>query len=123
MLPGHEGEHTQDFVLDMGNRFGPATPKEFLATHLGLEHMPQVPEAVKEAATKTALAVNTALHAVGGDSGRLDVFGHPRIHPLAEAYFSQAPIRYGDYVAKIAADMEGLRHQALEPAGRVQAPG
>lgn len=103
MLPGHDGEHTQDFVLDMGDRFGPANAKEFLATHLGLEHMPQVPEAVKEAATKTALAANTALHAVGGDSARLDVFGHPRIHPLAEAYFSQAPIRYGDYVAKLAA--------------------
>ena len=68
MLPGHDGEHTQDFVLDMGSRFGPANAKEFLATHLGLEHMPQVPETVKKAGTKTALAANTALHAVGGDS-------------------------------------------------------
>jgi len=103
MLPGHAGESTQDFVLDTGNRFGPANVKEFLATQLGLEHMPQVPEAVKKAATEVALAANKALHAVGGDSARLDVFGHPRIHPLAEAYFSQAPIRYGDYVAKLAA--------------------
>ena len=103
MLPGHSGEHTQDFVLDTGNRFGPANAEEFLATHLTLEHAPQVPEAFKKVVTKTALAANEALHKLGGDSGRLDVFGHPHIHPLAEAYFSQAPIRYGDYVAKIAA--------------------
>ena len=32
----------------------------------------------------------------------LDFFGHSRVHPLAEAYFSQAPIRYGDYLAKLA---------------------
>ena len=102
MLPGHSGETTQDWVLDTGNRFGPANVKEFLVTQLGLEHAPQLPEAVKETASKAAFAANKVLHAVGGDSGRLDVFGHPRIHPLAEAYFTQAPIRYGDYIAKLA---------------------
>ena len=103
MLPGHDDEHTQDFVLDTGDRFGTANAKEFLATHLGLEHMPQVPEAVKKVGTKAALAANEALHAMGGDSAHLDFLGHPRIHPLAEAYFSQVPLRYGDYVAKLAA--------------------
>lgn len=32
----------------------------------------------------------------------LDFFGHSRVHPMAEAYFTQAPIRFGDYIAKLA---------------------
>ncbi len=39
---------------------------------------------------------------MGTDSANLDFFGHSRVHPLAEAYFTQAPIRYGAYVAKLA---------------------
>ncbi|MGI4790238.1 MAG: catalase family protein [Janthinobacterium lividum] len=114
MLPGHTGESTQDFVLDTGSRFGPANVKEFLATHLGLEHAPQVPEVVKETVSKVSFAANKALHTVGGDSGRLDVYGHPRIHPLTEAYFTQAPIRYGDYIAKLAVVPVSPAQLALE---------
>lgn len=114
MLPGHAGENTQDFVLDTGNRFASANAKEFLATHLALEHMPQVPEPVKEAASKVSFATNKALHAFGGDSAHMDFIGHPRIHPLAEAYFTQAPIRYGDHVAKLAVVPVSLAQLALK---------
>ena len=47
-------------------------------------------------------ATNKALHAIGVDSANMDFFGHSHIHPLAEAYFSQAAMRHGDYVAKLA---------------------
>jgi len=114
MLPGHAGESTQDFVLDAGNRFAAADAKEFLVTHLGLEHAPQIPEVVKETVSKTSFATNKALHAVGGDSAHLDFVGHPRIHPLAEAYFTQAPIRYGDYIAKLAVVPVSPAQLALE---------
>lgn len=100
-LPGHSGD-TQDFVLDTGNRFAAKDAKEFLATHLVLEHAPQIPEALKEAVSKTSFVTNKALHALGKDSAHLDFVGSPRIHPLAEAYYTQVPIRYGDYVAKLA---------------------
>ena len=102
MLPGHAGEETQDFVLDTHDRFPTANAKQFLHNHLLLEHMPQVPDGVKGAVSAASRKTNQALHAVGGDSAALDFFGHSRVHPLAEAYFSQAPIRYGDYVAKLA---------------------
>ena len=114
MLPSHIGESTQDWVLDTGSRFGPANVKEFLATHLGLEHAPQLPEVVKETVSKASFAANKVLHAVGGDSARLDVYGSPRIHPLAEAYFTQAPIRYGDYIAKLAVMPVSPAQVALE---------
>ena len=99
-LPGHSGD-TQDFVLDTGSRFPNKDAKEFLGTHLIVEHGPQIPDALKEVVSKTSFATNKALHAVGKDSAHLDFLGSPRIHPLAEAYYTQVPIRYGDYVAKL----------------------
>ena len=94
-LPGH-ADATQDFVLDSGNRFAAGTAAQFLANHRLLEHAPQIPSAFKAAASTVARATNKLLHQVGRDSATLDFFGHSRVHPLAEAYFTQAPIRYGD---------------------------
>lgn len=114
MLPGHAGEVTQDFVLDTGNRFAAADAKAFLLTHRGLEHAPQMPEVLKAGMAQASRLANKALHAMGGDSPRLDFFGHPRIHPLAEAYFSQAAIRYGDFIAKLVVVPTGLEQQKLD---------
>lgn len=101
MLPGHEGEGTQDFVLDTGTRFPNADAAGFLATILGLEQATRAPQVVKKAVSKVSRAANAALEAVGAGSATLDFFGHPPRHPLAEAYFTQAPIRYGDHIAKL----------------------
>ncbi len=101
-LPGHEGQTTQDFILDTGNRFPAADASAFLMTHRMLEHAPQIPDALKSAVSAASRVANAALHAIGTDSANLDFFGHSRVHPLAEAYFTQAPIRYGAYVAKLA---------------------
>ncbi len=101
-LPSHEGQTTQDFVLDTGDRFAAADAGAFLLTHRMLEHAPQIPDALKMAVSSTSRATNAALHGMGTDSANLDFFGHSRVHPLAEAYFTQAPIRYGAYVAKLA---------------------
>ena len=100
-LAGH-ADATQDFVLDTGNRFAAGTAAQFLMNHRMLEHAPQIPDALKAAVSSASRTGNKALHAVGADSAMLDFFGHSRVHPLAEAYFTQAPIRYGDHVAKLA---------------------
>ena len=102
MLPAHAGETTQDFVLENGDRFTVSDIKTFLAFQLGLEPAPRIPGPVKVAVSSAARLANEALHAVNVESPNLDFLGHPRIHPLAEAYFTQAPIRYGDYIAKLA---------------------
>ena len=76
--------------------------------------------------------LNRALHAFGGESAFADFFGHPFSHPLADSYFSQAPLRFGDHVAKLGAlpaapaqaaladwrldpkeDEDGFRHAAV----------
>ncbi|MEG9527445.1 MAG: catalase family protein [Hyphomicrobiales bacterium] len=116
MLPGHAGELTQDFVLDSGPRFAAGTARQFLANHLALEHGPQIPDGAKAAVSSVARAGNAALDAVGAGSAMLDFFGHPRVHPLAEAYFSQAPLRFGAYIAKLAVVPVGAAQRALADA-------
>lgn len=121
MLPEHAGELTQDFVLDSAPRFAAGTARQFLANHLALEHGSQIPDGVKAAVSSVARAGNVALDAVGAGSAMLDFFGHPKVHPLAEAYFSQAPLRFGAYVAKLAvvpvgAAQRALAHATVDPA-------
>lgn len=112
-LPGH-GDATQDFVLDSGNRFAAGTAAQFLANHRMLEHAPQIPAFFKAAVSTVARAANKLLHQIGADSPTLDFFGHSRVHPLAEAYFTQAPIRYGDYLAKLAVVPVSATQRALD---------
>jgi hypothetical protein len=102
MLPAHAGERTQDFVLDTGKVFIAPGARTFLVQITATEMATPMPEGVKAAVSTVSRAANKALHAVGLDSANLDFYGHPFFHPLAEAYFSQCPLRYGDYVAKLA---------------------
>ncbi len=120
-LPVHEGELTQDFVLDTGKVFNAIGAKTFLAQLAPLESTaPLTPESVKGAVSTASRAVNEALHAVGADSAVLDFFGHPFLHPLAEPYYTQVPIRYGDYIAKLSITpdtpgLKALKDEKFEP--------
>lgn len=100
-LPGHEGRGTQDFVFATGTTFPQGNAASFLTAIKGLEKSTNMPETVKQAAATAARAANAIAHAVGTDSPTLGFFGHTKRNPLADAYFSQAPMRYGDYVAKL----------------------
>ncbi len=63
-----------------------------------------LPEGVKSAVSSLARNMNRLLTRVRRPKARRpDFFGHPFSHPLPDGYFSQAPVRYGDYVAKLAA--------------------
>ena len=102
-LPGHEGETTQDFVLATGRAFPQSSASTFLAAMRGLELATPAPEALKRAVSGVARAGEAVVEALGGSSPTLDFFGHPKRNPLADTYYSQAALRYGDHVAKIAA--------------------
>lgn len=102
-ISGHEGETTQDFVLDTGTCFPMPDAKSFLLQQRTvIEHLSGVPTVIKEVGSTIARVANEALNKVGINSPTLDFIGDSRIHPLAEAYYSQAPLRYGDYIAKLA---------------------
>ena len=100
MLPGNAGQ-TQDWVLDTGEIFNAADAKTFLGEITMTEASTPMPEGVKSVVSTISAATNAMLNAVGGNSANLDFFGHPKLHPLTETYYSQAPLRYGDYIAKL----------------------
>ena len=119
-LGNHQAD-TQDFVFASGPTFPSGTAKGFLRDEKLLETSTPIPEGVKSAVSSTMRATNTLLKVFGTQSAFADFFGHPFSHPLSEPYFSQAPYRYGDYVAKLAfvpsdPAMLKLVGQTLDPA-------
>ena len=120
-LPGH-GATTQDFVFATGPVFPNPDAKGFLGSMKQLEAGTKAPEVVKVAVSGAARAIDTVVKAVTGESSPLlDFFGHEPLHPLAEPYYSQAALRYGNHVAKIAAFPVGAKQQAI--AGEHLHPG
>ncbi|MCJ2111807.1 catalase family protein [Methylobacterium sp. E-025] len=119
-LAGHAAD-TQDFVLATGPVFPNPDAKGFLGSMKQLEAGTKAPEAVKVAVSATARAADSVVKAVTGKSAPLlDFFGHQPLHPLAEPYYSQAALRYGDHIAKIAAfpaapAQEALAKEELHP--------
>ena len=99
-LAGHDAD-TQDFVFATGTTFPSGTAKGFLRDGSMIGKSTGLPEGVKSAVSATARGFNHVLHAFGTESAKADFFGHPFSHPMSEGYFSQAPLRFGDHVAKL----------------------
>lgn len=118
-LPGHDAP-TQDFVLASGPTFPSGTAQGFLRDGTVIGKSAALPEVAKSAVSSLARNLNKVLNAVASPSPLADFFGHPFSHPLADSYFSQAPIRYGDYVAKLgvvpsSTYQDALRDWKLDP--------
>ena len=118
-LPSHDAD-TQDFVFATGTTFPSGTAQGFLRDAKQISAATPLPEGFKSAVSATARNFNRLLHAFGTESPKADFFGHPFSHPLTDAYFSQAPLRYGDYVAKLGAypasgAQEALKEWRLDP--------
>jgi hypothetical protein len=126
MLPSREGEATQDFLLDNGSRFPVPDAATFLKTIRGLEKTTDRVEPLKRAMSVASRGANAALMAVGLDSANLDFFGHPPVHPLADVYYSQAPVRYGAYMVKVSVasaseNLLALRDARFDPSDEFSA--
>ena len=101
-LPGSEQDGTQDFVLVNGPAFASSTPKTFLANLKLLAATTDRAEGFKKAFSVTMQTLDTVLETVGVASPAIQTLGGaPNTHPLGETYYSQVPIRYGDFIAKI----------------------
>ena len=102
-LPGHDGR-TQDFVLATGPVFPNADAPAFLTAMKGLEAGAGGHAGLKRAVSVATRTIDKAVTALTGDhSPLMDFFGHTPRHPLTDTYYSQAALRYGDYLAKICA--------------------
>jgi hypothetical protein len=101
-LPGSEHDTTQDFVLIVGKIFGAPNPKAFLPSIKLLAPTTDKAERGKEVLSAVLRETEKAIEAFGGQSATImGLGGYPETHILGESFFSQAPIRYGDYIAKV----------------------
>lgn len=101
MLPGHEGEVTQDFVLIGTIPIFPAGEVRQYWNLLRASSLVMLPDSVEESVGRLASASDKILHFFGIDNAVLDVAGLRNEHPLEQTFYSMAALRYGDYVAKI----------------------
>jgi hypothetical protein len=102
-LPGSENDTTQDFVLVNGPAFGAPTAEAFLANLKTVAKTTDRLEGLKKVVSAVARATETILEAFGHKSPLvLTLGGQPLTHILGETFYSQAPILYGEYIAKIA---------------------
>lgn len=100
-LPGHRAA-TQDFLLSTGRAFPQPDAEAFLRDLRPVAASALLPEAAKAVVSAASRAAAAAVEAVAGhESPVLRFFGHTPRHPLSDSYFSQAPLRWGQHVAKI----------------------
>ncbi|MCX6215300.1 catalase family protein [Spirosoma sp.] len=109
---GVVGEHltqsqeqtTQDWVLAVDKAFNAADARAFLKFfQFPAAKSPTIPEKVIVAGSQIARGLEAVLESVGLESPNLKFFGRPPRHPLSDSYYSQAAVRYGTYIAKLAA--------------------
>ena len=101
-VEGSEDATTQDFVLVNGPVFSAPTAKKFLGSAKLLASTTDKVPNLKRAFSAVARGAEKVIEAVGGESATLkSLGGHPETNPLGETYYSQVPILFGDYMAKV----------------------
>lgn len=101
-LPGSEDNVTQDFVTVNGPSFQTAHAKEFLANLKLLAATTDKGEGAKVALSATLRGTEKVIESLGGNSPKIrNMGGEPAHHPLGETYYTQVPLLYGNYMAKL----------------------
>src|ERR1700704_1732645 len=102
-LEGSEGDVTQDFVLINGPAFGAPNPKKFLSVMWLLARTTDKAQRFKKILSAVMRQVQKAIVVVTGHPNTTvaTLGGQPETHILGETFYSQAPLRFGDFIAKI----------------------
>lgn len=101
-LPGGYGDGARDFLMANGKAFNAASLKTFLANLKLLAKTTDKAEGLKSALSAALRGVEGTLESVGLQSATLTALGgHPPYHPLGEEFFTQVPVRFGEYIAKL----------------------
>jgi hypothetical protein len=116
-LPGSEAAVTQDFVLVNGPAFAKPTAKGFLGSLKQLAATTDKAPGAKRALSAVTRTTERIVEAFGGKSPTLlTLGGHPETNLLGETYYSQTPLLYGEFMAKIALFPVSAALQALTDA-------
>lgn len=101
-LPGTEGDVTQDFVMQDEPVFQAADARSFLRRFRLLAATADTGQEWKKALSSVMRGVHSLVERAGGMSPTLRALGgHPITHVLGETFYTQAPILYGPYMAKL----------------------
>ena len=101
-LPGSESATTQDFVMVNGPVFSAKNARKFLGNVKLLASTTDKAQGAKKALSSVFQVIERGVEAVGGKSATLtSLGGHPETNVLGETYYTQVPMRYGDYIAKL----------------------
>jgi len=103
-LEGSETDVTQDFVMINGPAFGAPTPNKFLSVLRLLARTTDEFEWLKKILSGFMRQLQRVIVAVTGKPNVTvaTLGGQPETHILGETFYSQAPLRFGDFIAKIA---------------------
>ena len=109
MLADEQRGRTQDFVMINHPVFSPGT-KDYLR----LEQVLVQADDNRSRRCRGALRAATGIHftGIGTDAGGRPDRGTIPAHPASITYFSMAPIRFGNFVAKYRAKPAGDRHES-----------
>lgn len=101
-VPGAQGQATQDFLMANGPAFSAPTGKKFLANLKLLAATTDRADGAKRVLSAALRGVESLVEKVGGESATLKAMGgHPLTHILGESFFTQVPLLYGPYMAKL----------------------
>ena len=101
-LEGSEDATTQDFVMVNGPRFSARDGKAFLRSLKPVAATTDKAPRSKQGLSALLRGTEALLEAIGGKSTKLrSMGGEPPHHILGETFFSQLPLRHGQYIAKL----------------------
>jgi hypothetical protein len=101
-VEGSEGAATQDFVMVNGPAFQAPNAKKFLGSVKLLAPTTDKAPNLKRLFSSVLRGAEKVVEAAGGESAQLKALGgHPETNPLGETYYTQVPILYGRYMAKL----------------------
>ena len=101
-VPGSEGTVTQDFVMVNGPVFQRKNAAGFLMDLKMLQPTTDKMEGVKKAASALFRGTEAVIEAFGGKSPKIAALGgQQETHILGETFYTQVPMLYGPYIAKV----------------------
>jgi hypothetical protein len=101
-LDGAEASSSQDFIMVNAPRFNAPSAKAFLRSLKLVAATTDRAPGAKKALSAVLRNIEKLVENFGGESATLKVLGgEPPTHILGETFFSQLPIRFGDFIAKL----------------------
>lgn len=122
-LPDAGDSGNQDFIMVNGPTFQAPDGKAFLGSLKPIAATTDRVEGLKKVVSAAARGIETVVEAVGGESAMLkSMGGQLETHILGDSFFSQLPVRFGDYIAKISVapvsdNLRALTNQSLNVNG------